>query len=788
MKSIIYLPDGREISSGAGQDAAIMSLTVTECVNNGQELTLGSACAKMAEIRLLVSSGISPLEQGQEIHIYKEDGDAPQKIGVFVVQKPQWSSANLLTVTAYDRVCLLDRDLAPWLTDLQGWPYSLYELAGMVCNACGVELENTSIPNGTFLVQKFLAEQITGRQILQWVGEIAGRFCTATEEGKIAFGWYAPAAVAIAPTGDGQNTLGYYQNTLRFEDYTVAPIEKVQIRQSTEDVGVVYPDIAGEKNTYILSENVLLSGASSEALSAVAQALYLQLKEVRYTPCSVTVPAGFNLHAGQSVQITDHKGKSFTTYIMEKKQVGGKDVLKCTGSPRRDSSAAVNNQSYRALTGKMLNLRADLDGLQVEYKNVENQVATILEKPIVAEAESETATVQFQAVGQTGILPTVWINAVQEGEGEPSTTNIRPIRGVDALEITLCGAITDSTQEGYSGTTYTVALPETSYGGYVDWKQGKYVQTHAVLFLFNTGSSSTYMSYMYASGFTKGKPSDVMSGICSHYQYYCYHQNKVGVTLDGASVVYCPDKKNLATQESLAEWLAYLQEQYDAGTPVTVVYKLETPVEYRLEELPKLVALPGTNALSHNGNGAIAVSYNHDLALTQDIEEANAAANRAQATANANAETISALQMNTDGISASVERVQTNLDAAVNSLNREVVSLKSRVDAVITPQDVSIQIKKEIAENGTTKVTTTTGKLDETGLTIEKSGSQMKTQITETGMEVFRGSTSVLAAKNSGVDAQNLHATTYLIVGSGTGRVRFEDYGTERTACFFIGG
>lgn len=70
-------------------------------------------------------------------------------------------------------------------------------------------------------------------------------------------------------------------------------------------------------------------------------------------------------------------------------------------------------------------------------------------------------------------------------------------------------------------------------------------------------------------------------------------------------------------------------------------------------------------------------------------------------------------------------------------------------------------------------------------MSIEKSGSEMKTKITENGMYVSKDGEEVLVANNEGVDAVNLHATTYLIVGMNS---RFEDYGDGRTGCFWIGG
>ena len=111
-------------------------------------------------------------------------------------------------------------------------------------------------------------------------------------------------------------------------------------------------------------------------------------------------------------------------------------------------------------------------------------------------------------------------------------------------------------------------------------------------------------------------------------------------------------------------------------------------------------------------------------------------------------------------------------------------TLTKKVEATMTSDDVKLAISDELA-NGVDKVTTSTGfTFNEEGLTISKSDSEMSTNIDEDGMSIFKGSQEVLTANNTGVDAQNLHATTYLIVGTNS---RFEDYGSDRTGCFWIG-
>lgn len=150
-----------------------------------------------------------------------------------------------------------------------------------------------------------------------------------------------------------------------------------------------------------------------------------------------------------------------------------------------------------------------------------------------------------------------------------------------------------------------------------------------------------------------------------------------------------------------------------------------------------------------------------------------------------NTEKIAQLQIDTSGISARVSELEETTTAGLNGLTDDVAHLKHEVETAITSEDVSIQIRQEL-DNGVNKVITSTGFVfDEGGLNISKSGSEMTTNINEDGMRVLKNNKEVLTADNTGVKAVNLHATTYLIVGDNS---RFENYGSNRTGCFWIGG
>ena len=150
-----------------------------------------------------------------------------------------------------------------------------------------------------------------------------------------------------------------------------------------------------------------------------------------------------------------------------------------------------------------------------------------------------------------------------------------------------------------------------------------------------------------------------------------------------------------------------------------------------------------------------------------------------------NKESITNLQLDAESITASVKKLETSTSESVAGLNKDISTLTSQVETKMSAEDVQIKIQTELA-NGVDKVVTSTGfTFNEDGLTVSKTGSEMTTTITEDGMIVYRDNEAVLTANNIGVDAVNLHATTYLIIGSNS---RLEDYETNRTGCFWIGG
>lgn len=372
--SVLLLPNGTELKGGEA-GSTLKALTLHTAVNAGQEFTIGSAFSDYIEAEIWADPGGSlQITAGDALTYYRQDDAGSRtKVGVFYAEKPTRTKRNSYKVTAYDTMSKLDADFSGWLRANQAqFPKTIWQLVQLACQRAGVTLASSSLPiNGSYSVQAFYADDLTCRQIISWAAEAAGCYAHMNADGKLQFLTYSDKRSTAKITPDGaSNSTAYYADSLSYEDYTVKAIEKVQIRQSDSDVGVIYPDSTTATNTYAVQGNLLLTTGTEANLKTVAQNLYNVLKNVTYTPCKVSVPSSSGLACGQIVHVKDARGRAFDTYLMSATISSGKASFESVGSASRESSSAVNSQSYKNLTGKMLEIKTSVDGLEVKASDL----------------------------------------------------------------------------------------------------------------------------------------------------------------------------------------------------------------------------------------------------------------------------------------------------------------------------------------------------------------------------------------------------------------------------------
>ena len=348
-KYALRLPDGRELT-------ALGSLSITWMVNDSQDLSLGSACAAMLEATLFAEADIAP---GTELTCL-EDGKA---LGIFRCEQPRRTGSKGLSITAYDRMVLFDREVSSLLGDATTAQQLLQEL----CAFCGVELGGDPLPD--FPIPAVSQPGITGRQLLQYLGQGAGRFFAVNAAGILESRWYTPPEKTLGeeiPIAMGNLTCGC----------ATAPIGRVLIRSTASEAGTVWPDGSSESaNTYILQGNPLLPPSADR--QAVAKRLWQQLKDYTCTPFSCTLLPGETITPGQTVAFLDGAGQRHRAPVMRLTLQNGRRTVSATGSATLQSTTAFNRLALEEIPGRMLTVERTAEGLKAENTDIRGRASAL---------------------------------------------------------------------------------------------------------------------------------------------------------------------------------------------------------------------------------------------------------------------------------------------------------------------------------------------------------------------------------------------------------------------------
>lgn len=253
------------------------------------------------------------------------------------------------------------------------------------------------------------------------------------------------------------------------------------------------------------------------------------------------------------------------------------------------SQFTVKNQLYQPkLVRPLRRVNQVKDELQTCFKSIYNKRIVLdgSENWSVGTALTNTyafffsvADIAYNGVGSSYFSNVINIGATDsEGIRGDSTAKTIYIR---IAKSKLNAGTVDAIESYLSEHPLTVYYQSTAYDGTngLDVCLMKY-QTGFVE-LDGTEASHLYESMFYLD-YSPVWPTPVnrVNGVCSHYPYNTYGKGKIGLTDNGAAVVYNPNGDYTGDEGGLANWKAYLAAQKEAGTPVQVAYQLATAEVY----------------------------------------------------------------------------------------------------------------------------------------------------------------------------------------------------------------
>ena len=195
---------------------------------------------------------------------------------------------------------------------------------------------------------------------------------------------------------------------------------------------------------------------------------------------------------------------------------------------------------------------------------------------------------------------------------------------------------TEGAYEPYQAQTLTADLPETVYGGTLDWGTG--VLTSDFVFRALDGSEGwkSIDPDNQVSNFYYLKIEELNTAVAGKHNK-CSHlgiaEIKLATNNIGFNVVNSPSynmdmmvaRPDLTLFPDVASWKAYLAEQYAAGTPVAIAYKVAEP--YTIQLTPQqLSTLKGTNNVwSNTGDTDLTYIADTQMYIDNKFDELNAA-------------------------------------------------------------------------------------------------------------------------------------------------------------------
>lgn len=269
--------------------------------------------------------------------------------------------------------------------------------------------EGTEIDNEEGKISILKESSLSGRDVITAICEINGCFGHIGREGKFHYIYLEQDTMGLYPSNNlfpdhapdylPQSDTGHLYpqspknkkigNSLRisadYEDYICRKINKLQIRQKENDIGVQWPKEKAEKeNAYVIEDNFLVYGKSAEELSTIAKNVFEKIRDVVYRPFSAVCVGNPCIEVGDAVSIPT-KYELIESYVFKRNLKGIqalRDSYSAEGQERRSEKVNSVSKSIIQLKGKTNTLERNVEKTVSKIEDVERGLSSKIEQTV----------------------------------------------------------------------------------------------------------------------------------------------------------------------------------------------------------------------------------------------------------------------------------------------------------------------------------------------------------------------------------------------------------------------
>ena len=220
------------------------------------------------------------------------------------------------------------------------------------------------------------------------------------------------------------------------------------------------------------------------------------------------------------------------------------------------------------------------------------QGVVFMRVPLTSFSQTGNSVICQPFVGTTLTISALSWTPYQPGSGDPTPSNIRPFSEKNEIIVT---RLEDSTTKTWA-LSRTVAAGEINGAG-SGTETWKIVTLNGTSVYFTEGVTESGKTYYNVSGFSlvNSTGNNAANYISSHFPPNTFNGNSSGLKLYTSSTAIGP------YFSSVSELNNYLIQQYNAGTPVQVAYKLASANSFTATGGGSFTAIDGTNTLTSEG-------------------------------------------------------------------------------------------------------------------------------------------------------------------------------------------
>lgn len=431
---------------------------LTESLCSESELTFGACEAGM--IKFTVSNVFLPMKGKWLTAKMTLDGhkDKPFQIGRYkVYSDTPTADRTCRDVVAYDALYdILSSDVTDWYNQIlpqKDSKVTLKQFRDSFFNHFGVEQEEVSLVNDEMIIEKTvevtasssgssdtaetstIGETISGKEVLSCILEINGCMGNIGRVGKFRYVYLTQEMQGLYPANDLYPADDLYPRnpkstsisksqyiSAQYEDYIVRTIDKLQIREKENDIGVIVGD---GKNTYVIEGNFLVYGKGTKELNEIGEKTLSKIKGIIYRPFSADCKGNPCLEVGDAVRMTT-KYELIETYILKRTLKGIqalRDDLEADGEEYRTSKVNGIQRSILQLKGKSNTLERSIEETKSTIVDVEKDLQSQITQT-ASEIRSEvknTADGLSSRITQNASSITAEVNRATSAEGTLSS-------------------------------------------------------------------------------------------------------------------------------------------------------------------------------------------------------------------------------------------------------------------------------------------------------------------------------------------------------------------------------